>query len=111
MKRTLLIAGLALLSSAAHATHFYTAQTITQVATGPAYGGDVVIKLSGHNSNAKPACATDNTWSLRLNATTEVGKQVLSMALLAQTTGIEVDLAGENFCTSNVTTLRWIRFE
>lgn len=102
---------LSLTALSGQAATIYSNQTITQVAVGGAYGGDVVLRISGHNSMSKPACATDSSWSLRFDGTTEVGKQMLSMAVLAQSTGVEIDLSGEDFCNDSATALRWIRLK
>lgn len=105
-----LIAGLSVFGSAQAAT-IYDNETITQIAVGTAYAGDVVIRLQGHGTMSKPACSTDGTWSLRFDATTEAGKQAYSMALLAQSSGALVSVSGEGSCISNVQELRWIRLK
>lgn len=105
-----LIAGLTLAVSAS-ANVTYSNQKITQIASGGVYNGDVVIRLSGHGTLAPPNCHTDSYWSLRFDGTTEAGKQALSMAVLAQSTGVTIDIAGENLCLSGAQQLRWIRLK
>ncbi len=107
---TLLTVAAASLTPAQAAT-IYDNQKITQVAVGDAYNGDVVIQLSGNSGMSKPACATDNTWSLRFDGTTDAGKQAYSMAMLAQSAGATVAVSGEAFCIGTIQKLRWIRLK
>ncbi len=95
----------------AHAATIYNDQTITQVAVGDAYNGDVVIQLSGNAGMSKPACSTDSTWSLRFDGTTDAGKQAFSMAMLAQSSGATIAVSGEAFCIGNIQKMRWIRLK
>lgn len=111
MLKTAIVLALSVTAFATEAATIYSNQTITQIAAGSAYNGDVVLRLSGHNSMTKPACATDTAWSLRFDGTTEIGKQMLSLAVLAQSTGVEIDVAGEDFCNDSATALRWIRLK
>lgn len=107
---SVLALGLAL-STGAAAQSTYSNQKITQIAAGGVYAGDVVLRLSGHGTLSPPPCHNDNHWSLRFDATTEAGKQALSMAVLAQSTGLSVDIAGENTCVGGAQQLRWIRLK
>lgn len=106
-----LLIGAALTASAANAATIYDNQTITQIAAGGAYNGDVVIQLSSHSTMSKPACSSDGTWSLRFDGTTDAGKQAFSMAMLAQSAGAKVAVSGEAFCMGGIQQLRWIRLK
>lgn len=103
------VSGLLISSLSASATQYHP-QTITHIASGGAYNGDVVIRMSGHDSANKPGCAS-GFWSLQFDATTDEGKQAYALALLAWSTGASLTVQGENFCKSGTTTeqLRWIR--
>ncbi len=97
-------------SATALANTTYTNVAITQIASGGAYGGDVVLKLSNYDGSARPACATD-PWGLRFDATTDAGKQAYALALLAWSTGKRLAISGEGTCIPGTGSeeLRWIR--
>ena len=95
----------------ASAATIYDNQKITQIAAGGAYNGDVVLRLSGHGDMTRPGCATDGTWSLTFDGTTDAGKQAYSMALLAQSSGANIAVSAEAFCIGNIQQLRWIRLK
>lgn len=100
---------LSLCAISASATQYHPA-TITHIASGGAYSGDIVIRLSGHDDANQPGCAS-GFWSMRFDGTTEKGKQAYALALLAWSTGSSLTVQGESFCKSGTSTeqLRWIR--
>jgi hypothetical protein len=99
----------ALLCEGAIATQ-YNSVTISEIATGDAYNGDVVLNLSNANVNT-PGCHTNSRWDIRFDATTDEGKQAYALAMLAWATNAQVTVRGEGFCRTGTNTeqLRWIR--
>lgn len=98
-----------LVTSSVFATQYHPT-TITHIASGGAYGGDVVIRLEGHDGANKPGCA-NGFWTMRFDGTTEAGKQAYALAMLAWSTGSSLTVRGEDSCFPGTSTeqLRWIR--
>ena len=103
----------ALFSASHNAKAFsqFNNRIIDQIAVGEQMGGDVLIRLKDHDSISQPACATDPQWTMRFDGTTEAGKQLYSMALLAASAKAVVDIAGEDSCIGNIRKLRWLRLK
>lgn len=107
---TLIVLGTLMAGSAQAGTTSYNNVVVTQIAAGPAYNGDVVIRLNTYNGVTRPACAT-STWALRFDGLTDVGKQTYAMLLLAWSTGTPLVIAGEGSCVGGTGSeaLRWVR--
>lgn len=103
--------GLSLVASTSFASAVSVTK-ITQVLAGPVNGNKVFVVLSVKPAS-QPACQSNPNFSYVFDASTAVGKVVLSMVLTAHTTQQDVYIDGDDTCSlhGSVESLRqvWLK--
>lgn len=97
MKNILLIAAM-LLSNVASASVITTTK-ITSILISETYGNFAFLTISAKPGNA-PACQTNPVYSYALDLSTPMGKSLLGLIMLAQSSGKDVYLSGADVCPS-----------
>lgn len=102
---------LLMMSLESHATTINSTE-ITQLLVGPGFEKKVFLAVS-KKPTEKAACNTNSNYTYVFDGTTEVGKNLLSIALAAYASKAAVKLGGYDVCTmySNVEDLKYINLQ